>query len=363
MTTYTRPITLAVGVLLCAVAAPGSAANLSITSRSAGFLTESVQLAPSGSSETLSAGLPHLRLDITLAELENVVISGSGVISYAYPYASVKIMSNAADVSIPASAGPGREFPTPSSDHVWHLANNAVFSASVNPLFVGVIENGCLGAPANFDLSLDSAIFLQDDDSVLGDVHLTDSVFGPGHYNLEYTIRAADSNGNASDITFRGHAQSYCTGQLNDVIATDWASIIGSAATLQSTPGTVAADSVTCRPGDSNWCSNGFQIACDTQDGGLSTEPDGGVTCTYPEEDSSGRTFDLTAEEQPLVLPPTLDFLGTATRHTASWVTLTCHGNCDAFAQACAKKDGGLSTEPDGGTTCSIQDNTCSGCD
>lgn len=368
MTTYNRPMALAVGALLFAMAAPDAMASgsekRSLTSRSGGFLTESAHHAPSAAGGKLAAGLPHLRLDITLTEMENVVIAGSGVVGYAYPRASVKIMSNAADSSSPAAAGPALEFPAPSSGHVWQLANNPTFAASVNPLFVGVIENGCLGAPAMFDLTLDSTIELPNHGEVVGQVHLADTVFGPGHYNLEYTVRATDADGNVSDINFKGHAESYCTGQqLDNVVAPNWAEIVGSTASFGTTREDTAADSITCRPGNSNWCANGFQIQCERQDGGLSTEPDGGVTCTYPEAESESDTFELKAEPNIVPLLP-LGLRDASPSQTAGWVSLTCHGpSCEAFAARCDANGGGMSTEPDGGLTCTRQDTTCSGCD
>ena len=358
MTTFNRSRMLIAGALLIAMTAPeamAAGAGAKITSGQNGFLTQSSQLATSGGSGQLTAALPHLRLDVVLTEIQNVAVAGAGVVGFAYPHASVKIASKAAAVSIPAAADPPREFATPTAGNTWHLADNPAFAASVNPLFVGVIENGCGGAPAMFDLKLDSKILAPSAKAVLGEVHLADSVFGAGQYNLEYTVRASDGAGNVSDITFRGHAQSYCTGkQLSNLITTGLSGIVGDAPLFQVKPGTSAADSITCRPGTSNWCANGFQIQCERQDGALSSEPDGGVTCTYPESESDG-TRNLTAKTS-LIAPP-------ARERKGAWVNLTCNGNCDAFAASCDKAGGGLSSEPDGGTTCTVQDNTCSGCD
>jgi hypothetical protein len=360
MTTRNRPIAFVAGAVLFALIAQANAAAL-ITTRSNGFLTPSTQLAPSAAGGELSAGLPHLRLEIVLTEIENIAIAGNGVVSYGYPQASVKIASNAADASVPAPAAAPLEFPAPTSDHIWHLEQNATVYASINPLYVGIIENGCLGAPAMFDLTLDGTIALPEG-AVVGEVHLADSVFGSGYYDMEYTVRAADADGNVSDVVFRGHATSTCTSQQpGGLIAIKRAEISDSSVIFQATKD-AAADSVTCRPATSNWCANGFQIACDTQNGGLSTEPDGGITCTYPESEESDGTRSLEAA-QSLVEPSSLGFRLPSTTRTAAWVSLTCHGSCDAFAQSCTKAGGGMSSEPDGGSTCTVQDNTCSGCD
>lgn len=40
---------------------------------------------------------------------------------------------------------------------------------------------------------------------------------------------------------------------------------------------------ISCAPADSQWCADDFVQACDEQDGGMSTNPDGGVTCSLPQ--------------------------------------------------------------------------------
>jgi len=39
---------------------------------------------------------------------------------------------------------------------------------------------------------------------------------------------------------------------------------------------------ISCAPGDSSWCAKEFVAACDRHDGGMSTNPDGSVTCSFP---------------------------------------------------------------------------------
>jgi len=39
---------------------------------------------------------------------------------------------------------------------------------------------------------------------------------------------------------------------------------------------------ISCAPGDSSWCAKEFVAACDNHDGGMSTNPDGSVTCSFP---------------------------------------------------------------------------------
>lgn len=46
--------------------------------------------------------------------------------------------------------------------------------------------------------------------------------------------------------------------------------------------GAVALE-ISCHPPDHEWCAGGFQAACDDHEGGLSTNPDGGITCSMPD--------------------------------------------------------------------------------
>jgi hypothetical protein len=39
---------------------------------------------------------------------------------------------------------------------------------------------------------------------------------------------------------------------------------------------------ISCAPGDSSWCAKEFVAACDKHDGGMSTNPEGSVTCSFP---------------------------------------------------------------------------------
>jgi len=149
------------------------------------------------------------------------------------------------------------------------------------------------------------------------------------------------------------------------MVASDWSPLIGSSVSLDANRGTAAADSVTCRPGTSDWCAGGFQTRCDEQKGSLSSEPDGGVTCTYPEYESESGTREVTLNELVLPTLQALGFRRTSTAQSAGWISLTCNGgsNCTAFGDACANHGGGASTEPDGGITCTVPDANCSGCD
>lgn len=49
-------------------------------------------------------------------------------------------------------------------------------------------------------------------------------------------------------------------------------------------PGAQAIE-ISCSPGDSEHCSGDFVTACDDHDGGMSTNPDGSVTCSLPQHD------------------------------------------------------------------------------
>jgi len=40
---------------------------------------------------------------------------------------------------------------------------------------------------------------------------------------------------------------------------------------------------ISCSPADSDWCAKDFVTACDNAKGGMSTNPEGGVTCSLPQ--------------------------------------------------------------------------------
>jgi len=159
-----------------------------------------------------TAGLRHLRLNIILREMSNIVVSGSGVDSlgsFQEPWADFKITSTAADTSIPAPDEPAYGLPAPPPGDTWQLpAGDHALG-----LFQGIIENGCVGSPASFDLTLDSSVYRISTEENFGSVHLLDTVEGHGYYNFKYTIRATDEEGNISDFVISGDADSYCTAQ------------------------------------------------------------------------------------------------------------------------------------------------------
>lgn len=42
---------------------------------------------------------------------------------------------------------------------------------------------------------------------------------------------------------------------------------------------------ISCAPADSQWCADDFVAACDKAKGGMSTNPEGGVTCSLPQHE------------------------------------------------------------------------------
>lgn len=42
---------------------------------------------------------------------------------------------------------------------------------------------------------------------------------------------------------------------------------------------------ISCFPASSSWCAEGFVAACDKNGGGMSSDPDGGVTCSLPQHE------------------------------------------------------------------------------
>jgi hypothetical protein len=154
----------------------------------------------------LSADNPHLRLDINLKRIEQQNIAGSGIQSTSNHSTNVDIIfeSLSADLVTPHQTG------------LIHFVGTTVANPPL-PIFTAFIENGCLGSPlATFELSLTSTIYtdLYKDHS-LGSVQLYDQVVGHGYYNYNYTIRAEDDQGNISDFTFSGDADSTCVNQLS----------------------------------------------------------------------------------------------------------------------------------------------------
>lgn len=105
---------------------------------------------------------------------------------------------------------------------------------------------------------------------------------------------------------------------------------------------------INCYSPDTNWCSNGYASACDGLHGGLSTEPDGSITCSIP-----------TSAE--LSLNAGGSFTSDRSSSSATvWTYFNCHGRCDEMISTCP---GGLSSEPDGSVTCAVpHDHDCTGC-
>jgi hypothetical protein len=64
---------------------------------------------------------------------------------------------------------------------------------------------------------------------------------------------------------------------------------VRNAAEVKKVFGIAAADGgrqaieISCSPADSDWCAKDFVTACDNAKGGMSTGPDGGVTCSLPQ--------------------------------------------------------------------------------
>lgn len=104
---------------------------------------------------------------------------------------------------------------------------------------------------------------------------------------------------------------------------------------------------INCYSPDTNWCSNGYANACDGLHGGLSTEPDGSITCSIP----NTTALSLTANHS---------FISDRDSSLLVWTYFNCHGRCDDMISTCP---GGLSSEPDGSVTCAVPHNhDCTGC-
>lgn len=54
---------------------------------------------------------------------------------------------------------------------------------------------------------------------------------------------------------------------------------------LATADGGRQAVEISCSPAGSTWCAGGFITACDRAKGGMSTGPNGEVTCSLPQHD------------------------------------------------------------------------------
>lgn len=171
-----------------------------------GTLTHRLGPVNFGPPEIVAGNLPHLKLDVILGSMENVLVSGAGVAIdqddlLQFLYASWLIQSDDADVQRPDADGFG--LPAPNPGQVWPAPPFA------SGLYQGIILNGCSNTTV-FDLALDSSI-IKDNDT-LGSVQLSDTVVGNGFFVFAYSILASDAAG-TSNFSFRGDVRAYCTDQ------------------------------------------------------------------------------------------------------------------------------------------------------
>jgi len=121
---------------------------------------------------------------------------------------------------------------------------------------------------------------------------------------------------------------------------------------LASNPRDRKAGSATCTPATTALCA-AFETGCGFVGGGMSSTPDGGVTCSVSKTKTLGFVRRQAAEAKRL---SARSGSGSARSEVA-----TCQsdgsddGNaiCSGFGSACNKLGCGPSTEPDGGVTCS----------
>lgn len=152
-----------------------------------------------------TADNPHLRLDIMLKRIEHQNISGSETPSIfgTTTFVDIQFESLSADLMSSNMVG------------LLHYVGDTVANPPL-PIYTLFIENGCVGSPpATFDLALTSHIYSDlDKSNSLGSVQLYDEVVGHGYYNFSYTIRAEGDDGNISDFTFSGDANSTCADKI-----------------------------------------------------------------------------------------------------------------------------------------------------
>lgn len=79
-----------------------------VAKRRAGWKCPPSLRAPASSSDTITAALPHWRLNMIVRELRNVIVAGSGVGDN--PYAKINIESATAAASITDDAGNQSDF-------------------------------------------------------------------------------------------------------------------------------------------------------------------------------------------------------------------------------------------------------------
>lgn len=159
-----------------------------------------------GSDYDFTTAYLHLRLDMSLKRIDQQHISGSGIqpTSSDPTLAYINFDSNTADLM------------SPNYGHYMDFVGTTV----PNPpflLYSAFIENGCVGSPtATFHLNLKSGIYTDFyEDQSLGTIELHDQVIGHGYYNFNFTVRAEDDEGNITDFTFSGDANSTCVAEIS----------------------------------------------------------------------------------------------------------------------------------------------------
>ena len=118
---------------------------------------------------------------------------------------------------------------------------------------------------------------------------------------------------------------------------------------LTTPPKHTKAGSATCSPAGTALCS-AFETACGLVGGGMSSSPDGGVTCSVAKSKAHGLAARHVNEVLRLRAHPTAAQSEVATCRSDG----SDDGNaiCAGFGLGCIKLGCGPSSEPDGGVTC-----------
>ena len=315
--------------------------------------------------DSYSAKLPHLKVVVVVDE-----VSVSAQSDYDLEVLNWKFDSPDVSVSYPASDG------------------GAVYWDSTDPdapfvAYEAIVENGCVGSGTTVDISLDSQIIGAAPGeawwTVLGSVSLQDDIDGWGDYVWEAETVGVDYNDLPITAISGGYVDAFCTNQtsldaagsgfspaeasglVQSLVSPDFRTMAGVTISVGwGDDGTQDQVDVGCA-GDDNFCATNFVAWCDLQEGGMSTNPDGTVTCSFDDEDYAGAVEPVGA--QNFVTVPdrgetAQTTFGTAGGRDDADLEFDCSpagsAYCGFLVKACDNVDGVLESIPPDGIRCTV---------
>lgn len=153
------------------------------------------------------ANLPHVRVSFFIQEITNEAIENGGV--------ETELDDDGGDFETVTWTTTGAEADVENGGpHTWILPGPAqTLNYSPGGLFIydALVFNAC-GSFSSFPVEHEST--LEQDFGTIGSFLGTDNstIDSTGFYNLNYTVRAEDSDGGVSDFHFSGKASATCSG-------------------------------------------------------------------------------------------------------------------------------------------------------